>query len=148
MLWELRDIALNPNRAMSEGERLRAIAMVLDRTMPKEVKHEVEVKPWEITMQQVFANAAPTLTRQPTPEQIAELEALTPEYDPEALAGYLDPDDIEDAEVVEDEDEDPRDALWQIHPARGANDRATATPPRVMVGSAEPPRRRRTEEDD
>lgn len=143
VLWELRDIALNPARSMSEGERLRAIQMVLDRTMPKEVKHEVEVKPWEITMQHLFAGAesAPSLNRQPSQAQIEELEAYMPE-DHRVDDDYED--DIEEAEIVE---EDPRDSLWQIRPADGAASRATAQPPRVMVGSAEPPRRRRDEDD-
>lgn len=121
VLWELRDIALNPSRAMSEGERLRAIAMVLDRTMPKEVKHEIEVKPWEITMQQIIVeNGAPSLNRQPSPEQVAELESFMPE-DHRVDDDY---DDIEEAEIVE---EDPRDFLPQIRPTATRN--ASTCPP-------------------
>lgn len=138
-LHELRDIMANPKT--KNGEKLTAIRLILERTMPREVKHEHEIKPWEITMQQVFAEGAPALIRQPSPEQVAELEAYMPED--HRVDDYED--DIEEAEIVE---EDPRDSLWQIRPAAGADSRATATPPRVMVGSAEPPRRRRTEEDD
>lgn len=146
VLWELRDIALNPARSMSEGERLRAIQMVLDRTMPKEVKHEVEVKPWEITMQHLFAGAesTPSLGRQPSPEQVAELESFMPED--HRVDDYED--DIEEAEIVEEEN--PRDALWQIRPADGASDRATAQPPRRPTGNSDPlwmTRRNRNEDD-
>lgn len=141
-LHELRDIMASPKT--SNGEKLTAIRLILDRTMPKEVKHEVEIKPWEVTMQQVFTERAPSLSRQPSPEQVAELEAYMPEDHrvDDDLDDYAE--DIEEAEIVE---EDPRDALWQIRPADGAVSRATAQPPRVMVGSAEPPRRRRDEDD-
>lgn len=142
VLWELRDIALNPDS--SKSERLRAIQIVLDRTLPKEVKHEVEVKPWEITMQQIIAdNGAPSLNRQPSPEQVAELESYMPED--HRVDDYED--DIEEAEIVE---EDPRDELWQIRPADGAQSRATAEPPRRPVNVNNDPlwmTRRRNEDD-
>lgn len=140
-LHELRDIMANPKT--KNGEKLTAIRLILERTMPKEVKHEVEVKPWEITMQQIFAEGGPSLNRQPSPEQIAELEAFVPvDHRTEDLDDYLA--EVDEAELIED---DPRDSLWQIHPPHSSKGRATAEPPRITLGSAEPPRRRRDEDD-
>lgn len=141
-LHELRDIMASPKT--SNGEKLTAIRLILDRTMPKEVKHEVEVKPWEVTMQHLFQSAKPGLIRAPSPEQVAELEAHTSDHRTDALEDYLDV-DVEEAEIVEDDN--PRDAFWTIRPPDSSKERATAQPPRVMVGSAEPPRRRRDEDD-
>lgn len=143
VLHELRDIALNPDS--DERTKLRAIQMVLDRTLPKEAKVEVDVKPWEITMQHIFQGSELTLTREPSPQQIAELEAQAPTTSYDDMARYLDVDDIEDAEVVEDDN--PRDYLPQIRPASGAHERATYVPPRRQIGSAEPPQRRTEDED-
>lgn len=141
-LHELRDIMASPKT--SNGEKLTAIRLILDRTMPKEVKHEVEIKPWEITMQQIIAeNGAPSLNRQPSPEQVAELEAYMPED--HRVDDYED--GIEEAEIVE---EDPRDYLPQIRPAYGDREReyVPARKP-TPTGNSDPlwMNRRRNEDD-
>jgi len=135
VLHELRDIALNPDQDLSASDRLRAIQMVLDRTMPKERKIEVELKPWEVTMQHVFA---PTADGSPS-------VGIDKSIPPELLAqigdasGYTPTLEEIEAEVVE-EDDDPRytarQKLPEIIPPHSAHERAT-----VRLGSAEPPDR-------
>lgn len=41
----------------SDSDRLRAVQMLLDRTMPKERKVEVTHKPWEVTLQAIIRDA-------------------------------------------------------------------------------------------
>ncbi|PTT14641.1 hypothetical protein DBR36_15825 [Microbacterium sp. HMWF026] len=55
VLWELRRIALDAET--SEGDRLQAMRMILDRTLPKERKVEVTHKPWEVTLQAIIRQA-------------------------------------------------------------------------------------------
>jgi hypothetical protein len=117
----------------SDSDRLRAIAMVLDRTgFGPGMTVEHEVKPWEVTMQHVFTDApSMQVNRTPPPELQAEAEKLPEKYrgfDPEEL--------IEDAEIIEDEDDLP-DNVTYVVPAYSARDRAK------VRGSAEPPRRKR-----
>lgn len=112
----------------SDSDRLRAIQMVLDRTgLGPGVTVEHEVRPWEITMQHVFKQSTDVgIDRSLPPQLQAEIEAMpSRQYE-----------DIEDAEVIEDEH--PRDRLPQIIPPTSRGARAT-----VRVGSAEPPRRKR-----
>lgn len=113
-LVQLSQIMEKPST--SDSDRLRAIQMVLDRTGygPGHTL-EVEVKPWELTMQRIVKEL-PSVDMVATPE---------PAYDPE---------DIEDAEVIEDHH--PRDYLPQIVPPTVLGESAT-----IRIGSAQPPRR-------
>ncbi|MGZ0068089.1 hypothetical protein [Microbacterium arborescens] len=116
VLWELRDIALNPST--TESDRLRAIQMVLDRTLPRERKVEVTVKPWEIALKGIIREA---------PEEIVDAEVVEDEAD--ALERH------------EREEADRR----RIAEEEAARDRARAELPQFPIertrrGSAEPPR--------
>lgn len=145
VLWELRAIALDP--ATSESDRLRAISMVLDRSLPKERKVEVSLKPWEVTMQHVFADPTNVQIARGLPEEIAD--TLDPAHRRALEQSYV------DAEVVDDE----ADALARYEREETerrrvafeeqARDRARAALPQIgerreahRIGSAEPPRRR------
>ncbi|HEU5223574.1 MAG TPA: hypothetical protein VFU07_07820 [Candidatus Lumbricidophila sp.] len=93
VLWQLRDIALRPGT--SDSDRLRAMQMVLDRAMPRERKVEVELKPWEVTIQSLFKESpAVGVMREPPAELTQQITDYTPTFD-----------DIEDADVIEDEPE-------------------------------------------
>ena len=107
----------------SDSDRLRAVQMVLDRTGLGASQHvEVEVKPWEITMQQVFkSNPDPQINRAIPDDMLAEMEAyVPPTYD-----------EVIDAEVIEDDDFEPSDFS-----------NVTSFDAPVRRGSANPPRRR------
>jgi hypothetical protein len=124
-LYQLRDIMLKPGT--SDSDRLRAVQMVLDRSgFGAGTKVEHEIKPWEITLQHAFKENPPVINRAVPQDMLDNVNS------------YAQPtiEDIEDAEVVEDE-VDPRDLLPRIIPARSAHERAT------VRGAAEPPRRKR-----
>ena len=108
----------------SDSDRLRAVQMVLDRTGLGASQHvEVEVKPWEITMQQVFKNNVdPQINRGIPADMLEELNASKTTARDE---------NIEDAEVIEDDDFEPSD-----------HSNVVSFDAPVRRGSANPPRRR------
>lgn len=149
VLWELRAIALDP--ATSESDRLRAISMVLDRSLPKERKVEVTLKPWEVTMQHVFADPTNVEIARGLPQDVAD--TLDPAQRRAIEQTYV------DAEVVYDDDDELarhdreeaelRRAALEEQERAEARSRARADLPQLderrevhRVGSAEPPRRR------
>lgn len=110
----------------SDSDRLRSIQMVLDRTgfgPGSTIEHEV--KPWEITIQSIFKQSAELTINREVPEAMrAELEA-----ERERQSSYATgvPEDIEDAEIVDDDVDHVPAVVTPIRPR----------------GSAEPPRRNR-----
>ena len=108
----------------SDSDRLRAVQMVLDRTgLGPGVNVEVEVKPWEITMQHVFAQGTGVQINRAVPEDLVKEMGELP--------AYTTTDATFDAEVIEDEYDIPR-----IIPGKLLGEKAH------VRGSAEPPRRK------
>lgn len=97
---------------MSHSDQMRLVAFIADRTgfaPGREISVEVEVKPWEQTMERII--------------RVAPLDLI------ETVGSSEEP---VDAELVEDEDErvHPRDFLPQIIPPTLLNERAT-----IRIGS-------------
>ncbi|TFC84491.1 hypothetical protein [Cryobacterium sp. TMT3-29-2] len=112
----------------SDSDRLRAIQMVLDRTgSGPGVNVEVEVKPWEVTMQHVFAQSTGMQINRAVPEALLAQMGELPAY-ATTDATFL---NVEDADVIEDENDIPR-----IIPGKLLGEKAH------VRGSAEPPQRK------
>jgi hypothetical protein len=114
----------------SDSDRLRAIQMVLDRTgLGPGLSVEVEVKPWEVTMQHIYRQDAGVQIIRTVPEDLRKEMSELPGY----ATGGITLQDIEDAEVVEDEDESD---IPRIVPPKLLGEKAT------VRGSSQPPRRK------
>lgn len=115
----------------SDSDRLRAIQMVLDRAgLGPGLSVDVEVKPWEVTMQHIFRQgAAGVHINRAVPEDMRKEMSELPGY----ATGGITLQDIEDAEIVEDEDEFD---IPRIVPPKLLGEKAT------VRGSAQPPRRK------
>jgi hypothetical protein len=144
VLWELRAIALDPKT--SESDRLRAIQMVLDRSIPRERKVEVSMKPWEVTMQHVFASPTDVGIARGVPEDM--LATLDDSQRRALEQSYVDADVIEDEEDELERHERDEAEKRRIAREAEARDRARADLPQISdrreaqrVGSAEPPQR-------
>jgi hypothetical protein len=101
-------------RGVSDSDRMRIALAIVDRSglgPSTRVEVGVEIKPWERAMNRIITDL--------TPDMIEAHPAL----------GAWRTDDIQDAEVVEDEPEPerihPREYLPQIVPPNGSNERAT-----------------------
>jgi hypothetical protein len=129
-LHTLREVMLDP--ASSDSDKLRSVQMLLDRTgFGPGLKVEHEVKQWEVTMRHMFSDSGARIDRRVPANMLAELEVHS--TDPRVPG-----DDIEDAELVDDHDEDLgyRHGLPRIIPPRDGETRGTIRRPK----SANPPK--------
>ncbi|MET4781861.1 hypothetical protein ABIB56_001861 [Glaciihabitans sp. UYNi722] len=128
-LHQLREIMLKPGT--SDSDRLRAVQMMLDRSgFGPGVYVEHEVRPWEAMMPTLFKQTNVVVIRDLPDDMRAAMESA-PDY-------TVSMEDIEDAEVVEDDrDRLERLGIPRIVPPFGPNDKAT------IRGSSHPPKRDR-----
>lgn len=110
---------------MSHSDEMALMKFIADRTGFTPGSHvEVTVKPWEETIQKIFKEGQPAIMSGLSPDEMAEIEAAR---EAERLR-YA---DVIDAEVVEED---------EFVPSDHSNVISFDTP---IVGSANPPRRRR-----
>jgi hypothetical protein len=123
-LTVLYDLLVKPGT--SDSDRGRYALAILDRTglsPTSRMEIGVESKPWEITMNHIIKDV---------PEGMVPILSI-----PQPTI-----EDIQDAEVVEDEPVHPRELLPQIIPPMSSNERAT-----IRIGSPlDRPKRRQSDE--
>jgi hypothetical protein len=139
VLSQLIDIVNKPGT--SDSDRLRAIHLVLDRTMPKEArKVEVAISPWQATMEHVFKQVPKDMDGSP-----GIIRTLPAESSADDAYGYAPPtlEEIEDAEVIEDDE--PLAPITRLPMSKDARWHQPSSNARV-TDTVDPPRRERTDD--